>query len=30
LSFLRDDEISLKEIDELKRKIVEQEKRDEC
>jgi predicted transcriptional regulator len=30
LSFLRDEEISLKEIDELKRKIVEQEKRDEC
>jgi predicted transcriptional regulator len=30
LSFLRDEEISLKEIDELKRKIVEQEKRDDC
>ena len=30
LSFLRDEEISLKEIDELKRKIVEQEKGDEC
>jgi len=29
LSFLRDEEISLKEIDELKRKIVEQEKGDE-
>ena len=29
LSFLRDEEITLKEIDELKRKIVEQEKRDE-
>jgi BlaI family transcriptional regulator, penicillinase repressor len=30
LSFLRDEEISLEEIDELKRKIVEQEKGDEC
>jgi predicted transcriptional regulator len=30
LSFLRDEEISVKEIDELKRKIVEQEKGDEC
>jgi BlaI family penicillinase repressor len=30
LSFLRDEEISLKEIDEMKRKIVEQEKEDEC
>lgn len=29
LSFLRDEEISLKEIDELKKKIVEQEKKDE-
>jgi BlaI family penicillinase repressor len=29
LTFLRDEEISLKEIDELKRKIVEQEKGDE-
>ena len=29
LSFLRDEEISLKEIDELKRKIVEQEKGNE-
>jgi BlaI family penicillinase repressor len=29
LSFLRDEEISLKEIEELKRKIVEQEKGDE-
>jgi predicted transcriptional regulator len=29
LSFLRDEEITLKEIDELKRKIVEQEKGDE-
>ena len=30
LTFLRDEEISIKEIDELKRKIVEQEKGDEC
>ena len=29
LSFLRDEEITLKDIDELKRKIVEQEKGDE-
>ena len=29
LTFLRDEEISLKEIDDLKRKIVEQEKGDE-
>jgi len=28
LSFLRDDELSVEEIDELKRKIVEQEKRE--
>lgn len=30
LSFLRDEQLSREEIDELKRKIVEQEKGDEC